>query len=79
MKNLTLVIALIFGQTGTACSPEKLRKIENYYLGKENQTYIERRENEPTLYRGIATTRGQALEMAFKDIKEKRCPDKIGR
>lgn len=76
MKNLIWILAALASES-FGCSPKELRKLDNFYSGLENQTYIERRENEPTVYRGIATTRGEAFEMAFKDLKNKKCPDKI--
>lgn len=76
MKKLIYIMALLASKS-FGCSLKELRKIDNFYAGLENQTYIERREKEPTVYRGIATTRAEAFEMAFKDLKEKKCPDKI--
>ncbi len=73
MKILILLISI----ARTECNPELLRKFDNYLTGLENSIYINRQEKQPTVYRGIATTKAQALEMAFKDIKEKKCPDKI--
>ncbi len=76
----TLMICIFFVLTCGArseCEPKLLKKFNMYYEGLENAIYIERLEKEPTTYRGIATTKGEAMEMAFKDIKEKRCPDLI--
>jgi hypothetical protein len=79
MKNLMTLIIFAFALTArSGCDPKELRRLDNRYTVLENITYIERREKERTIYRGIATTRGEALELAFKDIKEKKCPDKIG-
>ena len=73
MKILILLISI----ARTECNPEFLRKFDNYLSGLENSIYLNRQEKQLTVYRGIATTKAEALEMAFKDIKEKRCPDKI--
>lgn len=75
MKILILLISI----ARTECNPELLRKLDNYLTGLENSIYINRQENQPTVYRGIATTKAKALEMAFKEIKEKKCPDQIRR
>ena len=74
----TLLILTMFTFTArSSCDLKELRRLDNRYAVLENITYIERREKERTIYRGIATTRGEALELAFKDIKAKMCPDKI--
>jgi hypothetical protein len=74
MKKLITLILFTFTFSGR--SDCDLRKFDNYLTGLENSIYINRQEKEPAIYRGIATTKGQALEMAFKDIKAKKCPDK---
>lgn len=73
MKILLVLISIARSE----CDPGLLKKFDMYYTGLENSIYINRKEKEPAIYRGIATTKGQAMEMAFKDIKEKKCPDKI--
>lgn len=73
MKILLVLISIARSE----CDPRLLKKFDMYYTGLENSIYINRKEKEPAIYRGIATTKGQAMEMAFKDIKEKKCPDKI--
>jgi hypothetical protein len=72
-----LILTLFTFTARSSCDPKDLRRLDNRYTVLENITYIERREKERTIYRGIATTRGEAFELAFKDIKEKKCPDKI--
>ena len=52
-----------------------LRKYENYLLGYENKMYLAIKENDKVIYRGLSSLRKDALEVAFKDIKDKKCPD----
>jgi len=52
-----------------------LKSYENYLLGYENATYLGMKENDKIIYRGISTLRKDALEIAFQDIKDKKCPD----
>jgi len=78
MKTLMILIFCIcISSVRSECDPKVLKKFNMYYEGLENSIYLERLEKVPTIYRGIATTKGEAMEMAFKDIKEKRCPDLI--
>jgi len=78
MKTLiTIFFCICISGVRSECDPKVLKKFNMYYEGLENAIYIERLEKVPTVYRGIATTKGEAMEMAFKDIKEKRCPDRI--
>jgi len=73
MKILLLLVSI----ARTECNPELLRKFDNYLAGLENSIYLNRQERQLVVYRGIATTKAEALEMAFKDIKAKKCPDNI--
>lgn len=55
-----------------------LKKINLYLPARENQVYIERLEKKKTIYRGISTDLGNALDLAFKDAKKGKCPDLKG-
>ena len=66
-----LVISLLRSRVLKACN---LKTYENYLLGYENATYLGMKENDKIIYRGISTLRKDALEIAFKDIKNKKCP-----
>ena len=73
--NFILTIFILDAFLNKAFSKCDLKKYESYLLGYENRTYLEMRENDKIIYRGISTLRKDALEIAFKDIKDKKCPD----
>ena len=70
-----VVFSILNSVISRACS---IRKTDNYLVYLEYTTYIERKEKDPVIYRGISTTKGKALEQAFKELKKGLCPDLKG-
>jgi hypothetical protein len=73
--HLWILAGVIYAIGSRACD---LRKTDNYLVYYENNLYIDKKEKERTIYRGISISKGEAVELAFKDIKNKKCPDLKG-
>lgn len=74
MKNFIITVGILLG---LSCSKKDLIEIDDKLSRYENSVYINRTENKKVLYRGIASTNKDAINLAFKELGEGKCPDKI--
>jgi hypothetical protein len=73
MRSIIILIAL-FIESSFPCD---LKKKDRVGVGYENHIYLARKEKDRVIYRGIATSRGEAVNEYFKLLKDRKCPEPL--
>lgn len=69
-----LILTLLLLNTAHPCD---LRKLDRQGVAYENTVYIARKEKDQVIYRGISTTKGEAVDQYFKSLKDRKCPEPL--
>jgi hypothetical protein len=72
--HIWILIGVLYA-IGTKAFPCDLKRADNYLVYYENSLYIDKKEKERIIYRGLSMSKGDAVDLAFKEIKDKKCPD----